>query len=338
MKKSILYLVLLLILSCEVVFDSSLKKYIENVEARTPLLLEIENETGIKIKNELAVSYGYRAVSSSKDIVLVNKEPGSIVIKGMDKIEFNGLMVEGISETVLKPGEKLTLKSDFDVSVLPHTTVFIPVKLESSTGRPFVFNIWASSKMQPIDFFSDGKLVENIDLGVNDSVPLTMINMSLETVAINDVEIPQGFSIDIPYPLNLKPMEEKSFTLQKSNDLEQSGIFIFKTDFELINEASFNTFSGSILDISINYNNRSFGNNDSILLLEKNCVITVTNNNQLPRELVFSGDITSFIWNPTNKILDKNESVEINITVINSNKFYIKDEITGRSCIIYLIL
>lgn len=243
-KIKILPILFIVILSCNVSFDSELEDYINNVADRTPLnfTLTLPDESGVKyevIDNLNSVNLGYNISDKTVECTIINREKSDIKLN-----DFSGLSgdfkIDPIPGFTLKSGKSFTFTLTFDYSIenankrLQDSIVFT-----DNHNRKFNLELWSTSRTQPLTILNkDGEPITKFDLlgwGDGRSFYLTLKNEGIKEINILDkFSNNNAISIKLNGENDLQVNEEMELELiySKTSDDFISTEITIKTDYE----------------------------------------------------------------------------------------------------------
>ncbi len=257
MKKVLFLSIIFILAGCEVTFNSDYKRYIDNIADRTPLKFTISG--GEIIENVSSVNLGFQLSDYTKSITITNSEDVDIFINKFDGVsgDFN---VQPLDSFVFKKSASITMDITFNASTDNfNKRVTQALYLVDKDGRKFRFDLWATSKRQPVAIYnSDNQLIEAYDLGKDSSIPSQKIyvkNEGLKDINVLTISSPSSaIKITKVTPFKLKINEKKEITLSYTDlsvTVEGSGMGVTTDDLLEPESFSLPLYAGGDLKINV---------------------------------------------------------------------------------------
>lgn len=191
MNRIVFALIILVIFSCEVEFNSNLQDYIDNVSERTPLNLSVDRSIGIG--NEVSFNYGFTIDNVTETIVFRNNELHSVTINSHSGLTGDFTM-DPLDSVKLEPGETLELNITYIPGYTPGETVESYLTLKDRRDREFKLKLYGSSRRQPLDIRVEGTPVKSFDFGnfsgSENSVVFELYNDGAVELTIESLTLP----------------------------------------------------------------------------------------------------------------------------------------------------
>lgn len=203
-----------LLLTCEVKFNPTLREYIDDVSARTPLRFTISDS--ITIDEVTSFSFGYSITTKQVECLITNTESKDITLSDFDGVD-DDFTIAPFSSFILKSGETFSLPVTYNPSVNLGERVSLPVVFKDKKDREFNFSLWGTSNPQPLSIYSEAReKITLFDLGnwIDQERKLILKNEGLSRVEIEWIHTPDGIVLNSPgsFPLEINEEINLSFT------------------------------------------------------------------------------------------------------------------------------
>lgn len=255
-------LIILLLIGCEVTFNSNLKTYIEDVSGRVALdfsledSFKIENEENFKINY---LSFGYNSSKSTHALKFTNNEFSVISITSYTNNSDDFSIVQ-TPQGDIQPGSQFTIEIEYDPEVNLNKTVNSNFIITDSRDRKYEVILLASSKRQPLDIIFNEEIITGFDFGdkytvnntLNNPAKITLYNDSLGTLNIDPITVPGGINLNISSPISIPIFGSQEIELyieDPNNPLDDK--MIIQTDFSQSSYIEFPLYGGGDLNLLI---------------------------------------------------------------------------------------
>lgn len=199
---------ILLLLNCEVTFNPTLREYIDDYAARTPLRFSIQN--GQTIDGSASFNFGYNIASIQTGVVITNTESKDITLNAFQGIT-GDFTIAPLASFVLASQSSFTLPITYNPLNSPSQRVSANVELVNEDGRKFSFNLWGTSSTETLVAYSTGETeLTSYDLGnrINEEQRIVLRNEGLSDLTVQSINTPMGITFNIATPFTIQINEE----------------------------------------------------------------------------------------------------------------------------------
>lgn len=349
--KLLFIVIISLLFTCEVTFDQELEEYIEDVAARKPLDLVIVG--GVVIDELPAFNMGFAVVETQSQCTIVNNESRDIIIAEFLGVE-GDFVIPPFESFVLKEGESFSFPVTYIPTVTFRERVSAKLVLKDNDGREFIFNIWGTSRRQPLMLYNlFYEPIKTFDLGNWPSIDRLVLlkNEGLEELDVQWIQLPPEIFLNSPSSFHMIINQEVILRLNYNS----SGEYVYgldnsriRTNHSLETDFFFEIVAGGQLELEFGksgvplFNYTGFNSPAGEMVTE---TFYLKNNSQkLIRLTSSTGDNPNFntdFGKDGKPEIQPGEVYEFNV-VFNPQysgvwwmDLYIRDEITNRETSIY---
>lgn len=292
-------------IGCDPIFDSTLREYIDNVEARNPL--DFSLSSSLVINEALSFSMGFHIDEYTETCTITNNEMATIQLKAFPGVE-GDFTISPIDAQVLGLNDSFSFSITYNPSLNPSSRVTEDILFMDVKRREFLFTVVGTSKRQPLVLYNNAEdNLTKFDLGnwVGEDRSVFLRNDALSELEITDIALPNGITYRNDSDFILDVGEEIELFLQYDGTriITDENVEIHTTD-NLENLFEFNISAGgdlnaTITDIPVVDNIYDFGTSE----ISIPHTFTLTNNSTGDWELEASMDSTDFLTDITSSSL-----------------------------------